>query len=297
MGSGSWDVSSYASYTTTTKGVSLDHFTTATNYTAQSIFKCHSVAPVLNPKNVMRECCDSEEHPNSLPIILALDVTGSMGGAAVKVAQKLNEIMTDLYADEQVQDPEFCIMAIGDVIYDDAPIQISQFESDIRIAEQLDQIYFEGGGGGNNSESYSAAWYMGLNHCKLDCWNRGQKGIIITLGDEFPNPYLPRGMGSIVGEHDLQANIETSDLLKEAQEKFEIYHIAVDDPETSFKWFKSRGAEKEWKKLLGEDHFYVANLDQLAPVIVDIILKHGNNITAIPYTPAIGVNENGEVTW
>ena len=65
-------------------------------------------------------------------------------------------------------------MGIGDLAYDYAPIQASQFESDIRIAEQLDKIYFEGGGGGNNFESYTAAWYFGVHNCKLDCWNRGE---------------------------------------------------------------------------------------------------------------------------
>lgn len=83
------------------------------------------------------------------------------------------------------------IMGIGDLAYDGCPIQVSQFESDIRIAEQLDKIYFEFGGGGNSFESYTAAWYFGSRHTKLDCLNRGKKGIIITMGDEQLNPYLP----------------------------------------------------------------------------------------------------------
>lgn len=54
---------------------------------------------ILDPKNVIRECCDTEEHPNTIPVILALDVTGSMGQAAVEVAKKLNVIMTKLNYD------------------------------------------------------------------------------------------------------------------------------------------------------------------------------------------------------
>ena len=160
MGGGSWTTKSFANYVTDTRGVSADTFATM-SYTAQDMYKANHLSAVLNPMNVMRECCDSEEHPNTLPVILALDVTGSMGDASVKVAQKLNQIMTDLYSDDGVKDIEFCIMGIGDVACDDSPVQMSQFESDIRIAEQLDQLYFEGGGGGNSYESYSAAWYMG----------------------------------------------------------------------------------------------------------------------------------------
>lgn len=144
MGCGSWTRDSYVSYSTT-KGmsVSTDGMISG-SYSNQDMFKARNIDSALNPKNVIRECCDTEEHPNTIPVILALDVTGSMGQAAVEVAKKLNVIMTKLY--EKVTDVEFLIMGIGDLACDSCPIQASQFESDIRIAEQLDKIYFEFGG-------------------------------------------------------------------------------------------------------------------------------------------------------
>ncbi len=297
MGYGSWSSSSYDNYTKTTYGVSAMNFADA-DYTAQEMYKSRSLAKVLDPKNIMRECCDSEEHPESFPVILALDVTGSMGGASVKVAQRLNEIMTDLYADPDVKDVQFCVMGIGDLAYDWAPIQMSQFESDIRIAEQLDKIYFEAGGGGNNFESYSAAWYMGVNHCKLDCWNRGKKGVIITMGDELPNPYLfGEGLVKSTGDK-LQGNIETKELLAEALTKFDIYHIAVDDRESSYRWYVDRGIDDKWKALLGDDHYNVSNLDNLSATITGIIkncAKNGSVMTTS--NTSIQQDENNEVIW
>ena len=127
MGGGSWTAQSFASYSTA-RG--YDYSTTT-----HSIVGDYSIDAMLDPKNVRRECCDSDEHPNSKPVILALDVTGSMGDGAVKVAKSLNNIMENLY--ESVEDVEFMVMGIGDLYCDDAPIQASQFESDIRIAEQL----------------------------------------------------------------------------------------------------------------------------------------------------------------
>lgn len=298
MGGGAWTSASYSTYTTSTRGISLDDFVN-TNYSAQEMYTSRRLAPELNPHNVMRECCDTEEHPKTLPVILALDVTGSMGDASVKVAKKLNEIMTDLYADSNIKDIEFCIMGIGDLAYDIAPIQISQFESDIRIAEQLDKIYFEAGGGGNKYESYTAAWYMGVNHAKLDCWKRGQKGIIITLGDEGPNPYLPkRGLSVATGDK-LQGDVETKELYNDTIQKYDIYHIAVNDPSSSYNYHQRyHNIDKQWEELLG-DHYLVSTLDNLAQTIVEIIKNREAWNTSIPIvsTPGLTVNENDEVTW
>lgn len=286
MGSGRWTTTAFADYTVDTRNMSVDTFATGT-FTPQEVYRSNRLAKELDPKNVMRECCDSEEHPNTLPVILALDVTGSMGDASVRVAQKLNEIMTTLYGDESIKDIEFCVMGIGDLAYDDAPIQISQFESDIRIAEQLDKIYFEAGGGGNHSESYTAAWYMGLNHCKLDCWNRGKKGIIITMGDELPNPHLPyRDLINATGDNHLQGDVETSDIYQEVLKKFDVYHISIDDRSTSYQWYKRQGIDTEWTKLLN-NHYRVSNLDSLPNTIVTIIQECVNDFTS---------NSN-EVSW
>lgn len=287
MGYGTWTASSYSDYTTKSRGLSADEFAASKDFTAQTMYTSRHLPKELNPANITRECCDSDEHPDTFPVILALDVTGSMGGAAMKVAQKLNEIMTNLYEDNGVKDIEFCVMGIGDLAYDTAPIQISQFESDIRIAEQLDKVYFEAGGGGNKYESYTAAWYMGARHCSLDCWKRGKKGIIITMGDELPNPYLPRAQLTRVTGDKLQDDINTPDLLQEVKEKFNVYHISVKDRETSYTMYQEwYDEDSKWKELLG-NNYYVASLDELATVIVNIIKDNTFSIT----------NSVEEVSW
>jgi len=273
MGSGYWSKDSFTSYSKERKrGVRSDGSISGT-YCAQEMFQSKKLEPELNPFQAMRECCDSEEHPNTKPVILALDVTGSMGNAAVEVAKKLNVVMTSLY--EKITDVEFLIMGIGDLAYDHAPIQASQFESDIRIAEQLDKIYFEGGGGGNKYESYTAAWYFGSRHTRLDCWNRGKKGMIITMGDEPLNPYLPLngqacGLVASTGDN-LQEDIETKDLYEETIQKFDLYHLAVEDKQTCYQLYKNR-IETSFGKYLDKEHFRVVNLDNIANAIIDIVV-------------------------
>lgn len=292
MGCGSWTKASYTSYSKSVgRSVSKDG-TISGSYSNQDMFKATNIDPALDPKNVIRECCDTEEHPNTVPVILALDVTGSMGQAAVEVAKKLNVIMTKLY--EKVTDVEFLIMGIGDLACDTCPIQASQFESDIRIAEQLDKIYFEFGGGGNNYESYTAAWYFGSRHTKLDCLNRGRKGIIITMGDEQLNPYLPlrgrySGLIEATGDN-LQEDVETKDLYNEVSKKFNIYHLDVNHGR---RWDEDE-IETSYRKYLDDVHFRKVTMDSITNEIVDIIINEAENNVVNSVTKSSG---SEEITW
>lgn len=284
MGSGAWTSSAFNVYTTSTKG-SIDALNSM-NY--QQIYKSKGLDDKLNPYKVTRECCDSEEHPNTIPVILALDVTGSMGSAAAEVAKKLNVIMENLY--KKITDVEFLSAAIGDFSYDRSPFQAGQFESDIRVAEQVDKIYFEGGGGGNYWESYTAAWYFGLHHTKLDCWNRGKKGIIITLGDEPLNPYLPRDVVATVFGDNLQEDVDTDELYKKVSEKYNVYHIAINDKETSYEYYKV-SATHSWISMLG-DNYKVSTIDGLANMISDIIIEASTKEDSVGF-----VEEGEEISW
>lgn len=295
MGGGSWTSCAYVNHSTTTRGfASMDDFVHAD---VQELYRSKKLDDALNPYNVVRECCDTEEHPNTIPVILALDVTGSMGSAAESVAKQLGDIMSEIY--KQVTDVEFLTMAIGDLSYDRSPIQASQFESDIRIAEQLEKVYFEHGGGGNMWESYTAAWYFGLYHTKLDCWKRNRKGIIITLGDEMLNPYLPANkLNNSLGDA-VQGDVETKDLYAEASKKFDIYHIAIDDPATSYRRHKEN-ARESFGKLLGQN-FIETNCKNLGKVISDIVISASIDIDSC-YAPIYAntdVTEDGyaEVSW
>lgn len=289
MGCGSWNSKDYVNYSK-----SVGRRLTATGdivsgSTAQETFKNRSLSDKLNPLNVIRECCDSSEHPCTIPVILALDVTGSMGSASVRVAEKLNTIMTSLYND--VADVQFMIMGIGDLASDKAPIQVSQFESDIRIAEQLDEVYFEGNGGSNGYESYTAAWYFGLYHTALDCWRRGKKGIIITMGDEPLNPYLPKERLSNVTGDNVQCDINTKDIFPQVQEKFDVYHLTISDRSTAYVRrgkFYAESVDKSYRAYLDENHYKVATLDTLANEIVNIVKS---------YNISNKSNTSEEISW
>ena len=247
------------------------HIDTSSMHGAQDMYKARGLDPGLDPYKAVRECCDNAEHPETVPVILALDVTGSMGGACLKTAASLNVIMQNTLA--RYKDVEFMVMGIGDLAYDRAPIQISQFESDIRIAEHLDKIWFERGGGGNSFESYTAAWYMGLYHTSLDCWKRGKKGIIITMGDEPLNPYLPAERLARVTGDTVQADIKTAELYLRTLEKFEVFHIAIDDADDCYSHYREQ-IKRSFGKLL-KNRLKVSTLDLLPQTVLKCLEAGG----------------------
>lgn len=113
MGCGSWTRDSYVSYSTT-KGmsVSTDGMIRG-SYSNQDMFKARNIDSALDPKNVIRECCDTEEHPNTIPVILALDVTGSMNDVSVEIAKKLN-FHSDFEEVRKIED----LINLSDIILD-----------------------------------------------------------------------------------------------------------------------------------------------------------------------------------
>ena len=269
MGYGRWTRESFFSYSQTMGRKTDSRGELDRSLTDTQLFAARGLSPRLNPFGVVRECCDSAEHPDTLPVILALDVTGSMGRAAAEVARKLNTVMSRLY--DTVRDVECLVMGIGDLAYDRVPVQMSQFESDIRIAEQLDQLYLEHGGGGNGYESYTAAWYMGLHHTRLDCWKRGRKGLIITMGDEALNPYLPRAPLAAVTGDSPEADVETAQLYREVLPYYDMrhLHVAHRNPDIYLE-----SAKNSFSRVLGEENFLVTDVDGIAERIIGLVQSH-----------------------
>lgn len=132
-------------------------------------------------------------------------------------------------------------------------------------------------------ESYTAAWYMGLHHTRLDCWNRGQKGLIITMGDEPMNPYLPaRPLAQAVGDP-LQGDVETGKLLQEVRGKYDLYHIFV---RHGSNFYETRAA-KSWRKYLDKKHFRCCDVKGIGQMLTGIITAEAEKRQAA--SPAKGL--------
>ena len=263
MGYGTFDSASWSSYTTS-RGYTASS-------TAKDLYKSTTVKKEFESVGITyRESCDSEEHPNSTPIILGLDVTGSMNRVLETISKKLNVLITEIYEREPVKDPQVMIMAFGDVECDRHPLQVSQFESDIRIAEQLNDIYFERGGGGNDGESYTLPWYFAARHTKIDSFEkRGKKGFLFTIGDE---PYLTNISAEAIKEFvgdDIQSSLSAEELLAEVSRQYEVYHLMIEEG-SGMRWGKDEVVDK-WTKLLGQRAILVSDCTKIPEIIVSIL--------------------------
>lgn len=230
----------------------------------------------LNPMNLrFREARDSEAHPKSLPVIIGLDVTGSMGKIPHNLIQSGLPTMMATLLERGLNDAAVCFIAIGDHKSDKAPIQISQFESgDLELDTHLENTWLEGNGGGNNGESYFLAWYFAARKTKTDAWEkRKAKGFLFTIGDEHCHSGISvddvnRGVArnnltSIFGDG-AEGTITAKELLREAQEKYHVFHLNL---------ATSSEIQNSWNALLGESNIKVSDYTDIPKIIAAKILE------------------------
>lgn len=283
MGGGRWSANDWKSYSDTKiKGK-----------TTRTVYSSNKLNQDLNPKGVVRESRDSVDNPNSNAIIIALDVTGSMDPVLDSMARKgLPTLATEIYERKPIEDPHIMFMGVGDWNAGDrAPLQATQFEADIRIAEQLQKIWLEGCGGGNGYESYNLPWYFAAMNTSIDCFEkRNKKGYLFTIGDEGTPPKLSKdAIKDVIGGAS-EVDISLEDGLEMAMKKYEVFHIIVEEGG----YYRWRGSEvkSQWKKLLGERALVLSDHTKLAELIVstiqmiegvdkDDVIKSWNGDTAI----------------
>lgn len=265
MGYDRWSTTDWDSYRTTyTAGKTTDE-----------IFTSSSLKSDMDPLKVtMRESRDSEANPLSTPIILALDVTGSMGTIADNMAREgLGTLVKEILDRKPVSDPHIMVMGVGDVDYDDAPLQVSQFEADIRIAEQLKEIYLEHGGGGNDHESYTLPWYFAARKTDIDSIHHGRKGLLFTFGDEeCPDSLRADQIKKAIGDT-VQGDISTQDLLALVSQKYDVFHVVVEQGNHA-RSYRSE-VYNSWSQYLPQSNIiHLTDYTKVAEVLVSVMEVH-----------------------
>lgn len=256
MGNARWSTSDWAL-----------HANTARHQTREEIFRQRGMHPELDPAKIkFRECVDSAANPHATPIILAADETGSMGVLAeIIIKTGLGTIMKEIYDRKPVPDPQVCCMAVGDAFCDEAPLQVTQFEASIVLAEQVKNFFIEGNGGGNGGESYALAWWFAAYKCFCDSFKkRGRRGYLFTIGDESPHARITREQVIRFLGVGCEQDVPTKELLRVVEKQWHVFHLIV-------KPVTNQNVHEDWRALLGERAILVPDHEKLAEGIVSII--------------------------
>lgn len=255
MGAGMWSAASYAS-------------TTKSKIASGSTFGYDSYARTsgveepkenLDPLKVVNslgfiESRDNVDHPNSIPIILGLDQTGSMGSVPRTLQQKLAEVFDLLLLRGYVEDPQISIAAYGDAHCDPVrtSVQISAFESDNRIDDNLNDLLLWGGGGSNDGETMTGIWYM-MTKVASDAWEkRGKKGYAFFVADEIALDITAAQVAEFAGDRQPLAPLTVTGLADAIKEQWEVFILLVDNMSA-----RNQGSEKFYQNLFGYDHVLV----------------------------------------
>jgi hypothetical protein len=214
----------------------------------EAIFKQKRCHPLMEPKGVrVRESRDSEEHPESLGIVFALDVTGSMGQIPVLLATRELPKFMKVLTSCSVRDPQVLFMAVGDATSDAVPLQVGQFETTAELMDQwLTRTFLEGGGGGSGEESYELALYFLAQHTEMDCHvKRGRRGYLFLTGDENPYETVSRHtVEAVIGDR-VDEDLTVGEVVAELQKTFVPFFLIPDQR-------RRAGCERVWRSLLGD---------------------------------------------
>ena len=239
--------------------------------TASDIFSGNEVNEKYLPKFItVRESRDSEDSPESTPIIIGFDSTGSMGYLAAEIAKNsLNRTATMILEKRPVTDPHIMCAAFTSPSFSSTypAMQVTQFEADIRVVEQLLEFKLDGG----NRYSYdSLVWYFALMHTSIDSYEkRKKKGFIFCIGDEIGDD----GNTDILNTKDIRDvfnddaphNYRTKELFSQTSEKYEIFHIITGG--------HTESSLKTWEALVPGRNAVIeaADIEFLAEVMISVM--------------------------
>jgi hypothetical protein len=241
----------------------------------------------MDPKKIrLRESRDSEIHPKTFPIYFTLDVTGSMLDIPHMLIKDGLPTMVSKMIQGGIPSPAILFGAVGDSAWGDiAPLQIGQFESgDAELDMWLTRTFPEGGGGSNRGESYAWAWYFAANHTVTDAWEkRKEKGLLVTVGDEPCLEAISKTeFDTVMGEGLVQRSYTAEELLEQASEKWNVFHIHVNH--------RDRPADSSWKKWLGQNLIEIKHHEEIPDIVSKLALDNCHSCKETD-VPGIGGSE------
>jgi hypothetical protein len=218
--------------------------------------KAHGPRTYEKKRGPVEKIIDPSKHVRSEsknPLIIAVDVTGSMANWPFEIFDRLPLLYNTL--SQYREDLEICFAAIGDAGYDDWPLQVTIFASSYDLEQLLLGIYGEGGGG-DAPESYGLFAHWVNTHVKVP--NIQEPPFLILFGDVSMHPKVPKAhLARYLGDQ-VEQDIDS---IKTWQQISETWNI----------WFLRRPTGKsgdhvdaQWGQAIGEQKIFRIQDEQRA---------------------------------
>ncbi|MFH1072662.1 MAG: hypothetical protein V1743_04500 [Nanoarchaeota archaeon] len=154
------------------------------------------------------------------PLIVAIDVTGSMSAWPAEIFDRLPLMYQTL--SQYRPDLEICFAAIGDATCDNYPLQVNHFGKGVDLEEHIKAMCPEGHGGGQISESYELFGYYILEHCKTP---KATSPFLLIYGDEkFYNQIAPDQVAHYIGDK-MQGPRDSNEVWKALMQRFNLFYL------------------------------------------------------------------------
>lgn len=205
------------------------------------------------------------------PLVIACDVTGSMGAWPATIFSKLPylELEGKEYLGETM---EISFAAVGDIHGDNYPLQVREFVNGTKLEQELKALVVEGGGGGSSEESYDvAAKYYTEN---VEMPNAVRKPIFIFIGDEGLYSNLTVADAEKHAKVKMEKNIDIKHIIEDLKKRYSVYVVRK-----SYSPVMEREIQAQWEELLGGDHICpLQDAGRVVDVIFGILAKETGRV-------------------
>ncbi len=185
------------------------------------------------------------------PIVIAVDVTGSMKTLPALIFEKLSLLYNEVlyFLPQELQKSfEISFSAVGDAYTDGHPLQVTEFGKGYELDKNIKSLYPEGGGGGQSRETYELNAYFYAKHCEMPNALDKPRPLFIYIGDEGYYSKVGRNhIMNLIGDKP-KTDLISTEVFEDLKSKFDVYILRV----------KYGGSEedeihKSWQEALGPE--------------------------------------------
>lgn len=197
------------------------------------------------------------------PLIIAVDVTGSMASWPFEIFDRLPLLYNTL--SQYREDLEVCFAAIGDAAVDQWPLQVTNFAGGFDLEQLLGSLYGEGGGG-DAPESYGLFAHWVNTHVEIPSLH--ETPFMIVFGDAPMHPKVPKNQISHYLGDRVSRDVDSIEAWRQASNTWNTWFLRRPTGKPGDK------VDKQWGQAISEQKiFHIEDEQRAADYAMGLIAR------------------------